>query len=47
MKQEPGKARGERIKGIGGGIDLKQGEGEEARNHFLSNKRETLKMRID
>lgn len=47
MKQEPGKPRGERVKGIGEGIDLKQEVEEEARNHFLSNKRETLKMRID
>lgn len=47
MKQKPRKPRGERVKGIGGGIDLKQEVGEEARNHFLSNNRETLKMRID
>lgn len=46
MNQESEKARREKIKGIGGNTGLKQEEREGARSHFLSNKREKLKMEL-
>lgn len=40
MEQRPEKEGRERIKGIGGGIGLKQEEREEARSPFYSKKRD-------
>lgn len=47
MEKRPEKVGGERIKGLDGRIALKLEEREEARSHFLSNKREKRKITVD